>query len=534
MEIKETCQMLKGDTHVSPKLRGKTTIELRDAKTGELISEKVEYNMVTNFFQGPYAHDICATYTNQPTDLFALVKGVQLLNHQETEDPSNCSMEIAGSAVTGFGNLQVNAQQTNTKWMSYNLLESGKTQNGYRWVWNANENQCNGPIQCVSLITMDMVHSVFAGTSTITTLNLNRTFSNEMMPMYLGKWVDTPGNAQNTTFSTGTFSNIVHIDWANEIVYDIERDYDNDKRIIIKRYNFNRDKINMRYRLKPTLIDEHVITFADSLNHDYAASSSRIHARPFSVKVDGNFMYLVKAGTTNFAATTNRLRIIKINLTDYTYTDEVKTLTQTFADFYRNYMTTSTNLSHNANFIRDWYPIYKGYVYLTNANGTNIYKVNLNDVSDIEVIQVTAATTPQVNSTGSLSIVTDQNIIFGHIRSNTSSSYRLCLSLKDNATSFTNISVSEPSINIQTGFYLTNAHGWGTTADTYIEVVDGVCTMVHMTNQSQSEADMYSGLTYINQFQYQPSMVTINNVNPVTKTSDKTMKVTYELSEVTE
>ena len=152
MDIKEKCSIT-GECHSTTPLKGTTTIELFDAKTGELVDKKVEHNMVTNYFQGPFSHELCGTYTNQPTDLFAEVKGVQLLNHAEDEDPSNVEADVTGSAVTGFGILSVNSQQTNTKWMSYNLLESGKTQTGYKWVWNANENQCNGPIECINLIT---------------------------------------------------------------------------------------------------------------------------------------------------------------------------------------------------------------------------------------------------------------------------------------------------------------------------------------------------------------------------------------------
>ena len=543
MIIKDKIDELRVSDHTTPVLKGKTTIELRDAKTGELVYEKSEHNLVTNFFQGPYTHEICATYTNQPNDLFGFVKGVQLLNHQEEENPSNVALEISGSGVTGFGTLNVNSSQTNTKWMSYNLLESGKTPSGYKWVWNANENQCNGPIENVSLITTDMNDAKFSGNKTSSSyaspITFNNMYYDSSMPMFIGKWIDTPGN-QNTPFSTGTFSNIVHIDWEHEILYDIERDYDNDKRITIKRYNLNRDKINLRYRLKPTLLDQHEITFQNSLNHDYVSSATYTYARPFSVKVEGNTMYMVKGGTTTFTDTTNLLRVIKINLTDYTYTDEVKTLTQTFVDFRHSQTLTSRDKLRGFHFVKDWFPIYKGYVYLSAPNANHaIYKINLNDVSDITIIDtqntgVYSATT----ASHALSLVTDQNILFSQ-RKPTSGNYTnqyTTLSLENNVMSLGYISCALCAPHLINGFYQYNAttQFYNDPRVSFLDYSDGVLTVVRFMPDDTDESRIYSGLTYIEQYACKSCMVTINNVSPVVKTSDKTMKVTYELSELNE
>lgn len=541
MIIKDKTDKLRVSDHTTPVLKGKTTIELRDAKTGELVYEKSEHNLVTNFFQGPYTHEICATYVNQPGDLFGLVKGVQLLNHQEEEDPSNVALEFSGSGVTGFGTLGVNSSQTNTKWMSYNLLESGKTPKGYKWVWNANENQCNGPIENVSLITTDMNDGKFSGNKAnnyASPIRFDRMYSIGAMPMYIGKWIDTPGN-QNTPFSTGTFSNIVHIDWEHEILYDIERDYDNDKRITIKRYNLNRDKINLRYRLKPTLLDQHEITFQNSLNHDYVTSGTYAYARPFSVKVEGNTMYMVKGGTTKFTGTTNLLRIIKINLTDYTYTDEVKTLTQTFVDFRSSQMLTSRDKLRGFHFVKDWFPIYKGYVYLSAPNANHaIYKINLNDVSDITIIDTqNTGVYSAATASYTLSLVTDQNIVFYQRRPTSGSYSNQCatLSLENNVMSLGYILAELYYPNTANGFYQNStSQFYNDPRVSFLDYSDGVLTLVRFTQDETDESRIFSGLIYIDQYACKSCMVTINNVSPVVKTSDKTMKVTYELSELNE
>ena len=368
-------------------------------------------------------------------------------------------------------------------------------------------------------------------------IRFERMYNSSSMPMYLGKWIETPGN-QNTPFSTGTFSNVVHIDWEHEILYDIERDYDNDKRITIKRYNLNRNKINLRYRLKPTLLDHHEITFQNSLNHDYVANAYYTYARPFSVKVEGNTMYMVKGGTTTFTDNTNLLRVIKINLNDYTYTDEVKTLTQTFVDFRSSQMLTSRDKLRGFHFVKDWFPIYKGYVYLSAPDANHaIYKINLNDVSDITIIDtqntgVYSATT----SSYTLSLVTDQNILFYQRRGGSSYSNQCAtLSLENNEMSLGYISAGNSVIDVINGFYQSSAiQFYQDTRVSFLDYSDGVLTLVRFTQDETDESRIYSGLIYIDQYACKSCMVTINNVSPVVKTSDKTMKVTYELSELNE
>ena len=530
----------RGDNSTSP-LIGKTTIELRDSKTGELTYQKEDYNLVTNYFQGPFDLELCGTFTSQPNDMPSQIKGVQLLNHQEDEHRENVCMEVSGSAVTGFGTLVVNSSQANPKWMSYNLVESGQTQNGYRWVWDANVNQCNGPISCVSLITKDLNNTFYGSTNRVVnsiTLSHLRTVA-QSMPLYLGKWIDDGGNQNNSHFQTGMFSNIVHIDWENDIMYDIERNYDDSRKIVIKRYNLNRKKINFIFKLKPTLIDEREITFSESLNYDHEQNSTSTYARPFSVKIEGNYMYLVKGGSVAYQSSTNLLRIIKINLTDYTFTDQVRTLTQTFVDTTLP-MQSGLSKSRNFHFIKDYYPIVDGHVYLNGVGSTNqVYKVNLSDVSDIEVITSDFAIQSATTNDPSHTLVTHQNIFFGHRRSSGTNGYNTMVTLSLSNKSFSNSnfynSLWQPQYT-STGKYA-NAVSAGSVLYgkdiVFSDMYDGVLTVVRYTPTYSSGGSLYSGMVYMEQYMCSDAMVTINNVSPVTKTSDKTMRVIYELSEST-
>lgn len=530
--MKDTITIKRGGHSASP-LKGKTTIELRDAITNEIVYQKEEHNLVTNYFQAIYDKEIAGGLSNVPGTIISLVKGVQLLNHDEVEDPSNINLEVAGHDVTGFGNLAVNATQTNTKWMSINLLESGMTERGYKWVWDANPNQCNGYISCISLIGKNLSETEMSGDSRADYL-ANHYWGGKYSvegttPMYIGKLVDSAENATVTNLHSGDFSNVVHIDWENEVLIDLERDLVDDHKIIIKRYNLNKNHICTNYRAKPIFIDEHTVSLTNSLNFNYT-NGNTVYCRTFSAKVEGNILYLVKGGATNFTATTNLLRVIKINLTDFTHTDELKTLPQTFLDKYiGNFDSTISNSF--VYFMKDFYPILDGYVYLTRPDtNKQILKVNLDDVSDITAIQFdnVFSVSPSFLSTN---FVTDKYVIFGDVTkpNGTSNPTRLYLDLKNEKTSYTTVNIRRYMINATTGKYVND---YGATSaippSLFQDISDGIITTVNIIRNTNGP---YDGMLYLEQCYSEAVMLTINNVTPVTKTSDKTMRVIYEISD---
>jgi hypothetical protein len=516
-----------GSTSTPAKLKGKATIELRDASTNELVYQKEEHNLVTNYFQGPFDLEIGGRYTRRVHDYLSKVLGIELLSTSVEEDPSNFTMQLTGSLVTGFGNYTVNSAQTNQKWMSINLLESGALPNGYRWVWDANPNQCNGKIECLTMINRDPGTFYGVGTASYNTVELQNmnsfsTSSNPShYPMILGKIGNNATNARHTDFQTGTFTNPIHIDWENDILYDLELDETNTQRIIIKKYNLNRRKIYMKYPIKPILIDEKAVELSKPINWQ---GQSTTHYLPFTAKLEGSTLYLVKSSMTTWATSSTSIRIIKINVENGTYTDEEKSITSSIVNQQVAYFD-SSSISRNPVFIKDLYPIVDGYIYLLDVQANKrIAKINLNDVSDVTYIDMSAVTTFNrvYNYYMGPSVVTDKYIIFMNAYSNGGSNIKLTLSLEDHSGSMTLFTLlGRGTVNTSTLKTEGSVTSDNFSYNTFFDVTDGVFTSVRVLNEVLHNL--------IEQHFEAPALVTINNVNPVTKTSDKTMRVIYEL-----
>ena len=514
-----------GNDFTPAKLKGKAIIELRDAETGELTYQKEEHNLVTNYFQGPFDLEICGRFTKRVHDYISKVGGIELLNTSLPEDPDDATMQLTGSIVTGFGNNTVNSAQTNQKWMSINVLESTTLPNGKKWVWDANPNQCNGRIECLTMINRDPGTFYAVGTNSyneVTLTNMSHYSTDDTTyPLLLGKVGNNTSNTNHTDFQLGTFTNVFHIDWENDFIYDLELDPDNGRKLIIKKYNLNRRKIYMKYPLKPILIEEKVIELSNPLN--WVGNSSGSYS-PFTAKLEGNILYLVKSSMTTWATSSNSLRIIKINITNGTYTDEVKSITSSIVNIYKGYVD-STNICRNPIFIKDLYPISNGYIYLPDIrNNYRIAKINLNDVSDVTFIEISNTSIFQnvANPYRGPAIVTDKFIIFSQAYSN-NHYYRFTLSLEDHsyASTYFNLNQRRYGLSSTLKWNGSGIDAYDLTQNTFIDVTNGVFTSVRYCPTYLHN--------WIEQHFESPALITINNVNPVTKTSDKTMRVIYEL-----
>lgn len=138
-------------------LKGHTKIQLFDAKTGELVQETNDDNMVTNaisrlinppldFLVGDVSLNAVLSKT-LPIQTVGM-GGVMVFSNKIEEDPnhvfasnSDVSIGHAGSAYSG----------TNTKRGTYNANESKALSNGYRNVWDFGTDRANGDISCVCL-----------------------------------------------------------------------------------------------------------------------------------------------------------------------------------------------------------------------------------------------------------------------------------------------------------------------------------------------------------------------------------------------
>lgn len=138
-------------------LKGHTKIQLFDAKTGELVQETNDDNMVTNavsrlinppldFLVGDVSLNTVLSKT-LPIQTTAM-SGVMVFKNKIEEDPNHI---LAGNSDVSIGHAGSAYSGTNTKRGTYNANESKALSNGYRHVWDFGTDRANGDISCVCL-----------------------------------------------------------------------------------------------------------------------------------------------------------------------------------------------------------------------------------------------------------------------------------------------------------------------------------------------------------------------------------------------
>lgn len=163
------------------KFKGKTIIELFDAKTGRLTQRTEDRNMATNFItafyeQGGITNPSAFGAANVRNDaLRYLLGGLLALDTALTEDADNLRIP-AGVAMTANGGVGIVNTGNPAELGSYNELESGWNQDGsYKMVYNWNQSQGNGTIASVALTSLyNGIQGIgnHSGTSRENTLNM--------------------------------------------------------------------------------------------------------------------------------------------------------------------------------------------------------------------------------------------------------------------------------------------------------------------------------------------------------------------------
>ena len=137
-------------------LKGHTKIELTNVNTGE-VEVYEDDNMVTNALGMFVEHTGCFNFnwfsmdsvlrTANPDLLTS--RGLMLFSDPIDEDPT-IVYPPPGNYMTGQASTQTYAG-IQTTFGSYNINESAQLENGWRYVWDFNESQSNGRINCACL-----------------------------------------------------------------------------------------------------------------------------------------------------------------------------------------------------------------------------------------------------------------------------------------------------------------------------------------------------------------------------------------------
>jgi hypothetical protein len=462
------------------KLKGHTVIELTDAASGTV--EKVEAdNMVTDAINQAFGlNPLGMMYranieTSGGTDL-SLNKYLVPICPVLT-----CGLmlfhdelqEDAGNMFPPQDNLPFATAgdfvnaTTNTAQGSYNANESGQLSNGYRYVWDFTTSQGNGTIAALALTTPNGGRAAYG---------------DKLADSYTFLKVKTSVIGYGTDFAkTWDFITAVELDWEKD--YIVTLSYSNSK-VWIRKIRVASNKIGLLDTLGESVYD--VLEEKSITPAIFSFSGSN---GIFLDGMDGYWYGFRNAANTSGSATVYWIRIAK---QDYSFTEGTWTLPTTYLAVLgtANYATSSASgMAYSRNCC-----IRGGYLYALRNGRAGVYKINLNNSADITYLAF-----PATGSSNAISLYSSCSAYF---------------QLVNNIIFGTNFYILEDDTIVQT---------YGTSGK-----ISGVCSVVFQNG-------MYLvgyGPTVKVLYMVMPFLATINNLDsPVEKTADKTMKITYTLTQ---
>ncbi|MBE6890205.1 MAG: hypothetical protein E7485_09360 [Ruminococcaceae bacterium] len=138
-------------------MKGKATITLSDAKTGKIIQQMEEHNLVTNalnnIFNPPHyallhGFNYSVLFQNGLPMWNKLLGGIMLLGNNEEESVDNI---LPRKGVIPIATAGTEYAGTCTTRGSLNLNESYETERGYHFTWDFGTDKANGTIRCICL-----------------------------------------------------------------------------------------------------------------------------------------------------------------------------------------------------------------------------------------------------------------------------------------------------------------------------------------------------------------------------------------------
>lgn len=461
------------------KIRGTMVLELIDENTGE-VERMEETNMVTNavnhilglnpmgiFYAASGEYDSHLIWNSYLLPICPNMIGGILLFSSALEEDAENIYVGSGNLPVAYASNDVNAT-ADTARGSLNLTESKALDNGYKFVWEFTPSQGNGTITAVAL-TSALGGACAYGSS----VDDSSTFL-ELKKTDIG---DLDDETKADLFRA------VEIDFENNLMYSFGYDTSS---VIIKKMRLPVFTIGLNERLDDstcTLLEEKVIP----------CSTFKFYGSytPYGDFIDGRDGYWYGFSNQQNSSGNATMLWIKISKEDYSFTEGSWTLS-------------NVHLPAVGSFKNDSYPcrtirgvIRGGYLYLPAYEKTGIYKINLGNQADVTLIEFgfTSAMKP-LGGSGSCECYL---LLIGDL-----------------------------------------IIGWDfqVTAD---DVVMQTAGTERLTNQATPLFQYKEFLTgwngsYGNEYHISylltPYLATINNLSSaVVKTADKTMKITYTLTE---
>lgn len=456
-------------------LKGTTTIELTDVKTGEKQTV-TEHNMITNamtnLFQPTFGH-----LTNEATlrgyipAYKTLLGGIFLFNNSIPED-ANCIYAPAGRSLTGCGRFETVNTSTGLVLGSYNVTESeyNSTQRKMKFVYDFNTSQGNGVIASVCLTNVDCGYGTYNSDMTYSVYAMKQchTVPKDLLvgskDMYSG-------------VSTGSYYHLFTIDAENDIGYYFSLPTGNTLRIQTRQTGLrNFSLFSTSMPILDTLDD---ITLGTSIGA----------YRTYNFDRDDSSLYIISTDASTIASNATFV-VTKVEFGTWTVTQ------------YTMSNTTGTTLYSSSRFGI----VHRGQVYMrNNSSYYRVYKLELGNAAN--VVRLDGSTSYAVTPVFAVGGRT-----YWQYDSYSSGEHRVYVT--DEVANELNFSGTA----ILTYYSYSRSYY----VPSYVPVLNHEM-FYYLSVGSTATMGFYYLAAYL---------ATINNLSePVTKTADKTMKITYTIEE---
>jgi len=474
------------------KLIGESLIELKDVRTGkrEYYRDK---NMVTSSLNYLFSVNINGM-NNYRSSLFYssflpicpnAIGGILMFEDPLVENTENI---FAPSTLgcTGYASNDVNTT-TDVKRGSLNQTESMALDNGYKFVWDFSTSQGNGTIASLALTSKHAGKcywgSIFDNGYVDSSNPYGRRFIlNQRDSM---SWDYSKYNEGQIYIST------IEVDFENGILTSIY--IDSSYNIIVRKTKKHLMTAGLTSNLK----------FDGKLIETHSISAASFKSLTTNVAFfDGKDGYWYGFGVSSYASSQSKLKWVKIKKSDYSFTEGEATLSNVYLSYSTGSINTFPSGTYYYTGLSKYCCLRNGYLYMPkNDDSTKIYKININNYADVTQIQLGFGTAYSGNNYKGIYFYEFNGIIFfsnGYIDEN------------DKVTQTYNYSYELEYTSSPLFAYKNHAITFG------------------------GYSAYSSSCIYINEYEVSPYLATINNLSSaVVKTADKTMKITYTLTEAT-
>lgn len=351
------------------KLKGTMVIELTDVKTAEV--ERVTHeNMVTDSVNNILGLNPMGIYYNatDPYDQSVawrdtllpicpnLVGGILLFPNTLEEKAENI-YQYSDNVPTGYASNDVNST-TNLARGSLNLNESGPLSNGYKFVWEFTVNQGNGTIAAAAL------------TSALGGQNGFGSLVGDASSFLMLKKVDTSAYPSDMK---KMFCEAVEMDFEKEILVSISM---GDSAVLIKKIHLPIFTIGLNEKLDDTsysIIEEKEVAVS---TFDFRGEYIR-----YGEFVDGKDGYWYGFANEENSSGDASVYWVKISKEDYSVTEGEWNLTEAYLmDVGNRFWESGYSEKVGRCCMRD------GHLYVPAYDKAGVYKINVSNSADVELI----------------------------------------------------------------------------------------------------------------------------------------------------